>query len=1157
MSPIPEGRGMFVLSTKRTAGRRRAVGIAFTAFVLMVAAVTGLLATPTVSAAQGGPDLCGYMWTDSSDPPPKVPFSWIEIQGNGTLISTSDWSNGGDDGYFGVSLGFNLTYYDGVYPVTYIGTNGYVSFGQGYTEFILPPIPDPHEPNNALYGFGEDLRPEFALSPAGVYFLALTSPNRFVIEYNQVPHYNGFNPVTFEVILFETGEVWFQYLAVSGSVQLVGIENADGGVGLTYPTGPSNNLAIEFTPPVISSGPVGVGLTPCEQRSSATPGRTADARLNVTNTGSGDDTIDMTFNSPSGWTGTFYQADGVTLLNDTDLNGYPDTGVLPAGGYIDVILRVDVPPGASGTETVSVTATSTMDASVSATAYANFAVPPASLNPPHFDYGLDTNGNGLFNLLMLEVNVSVLTPGFYIIIGDLHDATYTLFIDNGRNTFLDVGLWTVTLGYDGQRINASGIDGPYTVDLYLVDASTFQLLDNGTYTTHAYSHLQFETPQAAFNPPHSDAGVDLDGDGRFDLLNVTVNLIVTAADTYTIFSDLYDPTSPAGFSLGADASAYLTPGSATVNLSFNGALINGSGHDGPYVVDLYLYDFSLPYQFLGNNTYLTGSYLHTQFEEIPSIVSPLAPSKPSIDGAIAQGEWTSAAVVDLSTISGNSLPGLLYVENDYTRLYVAYDAIGDTTRDTNDTASIGFDTGNDATYSDGHEDQFAQGGFASNNQAHLVYNATVDGWVVQDSPYDPSLPNHAGLASAWGYGPSPNSGTSHRMYEFSIPLALLGALPGDTLGFWGGSVVVPGLIDASTYANSAWPSSYTGFLPAFAYGDLRLAPDSTPPTVSITSPPSGALLAVSTVNVTWSASDAGLGLGALRVSVDGGAEIVLPSTATWYVFTGLADGAHTISVTAYDRAGNSATDSISVTTDASPPDLAITAPASGAKIPSGTVQMTWTASDAVSGLDHFEISLDGGPSMIRAATVRDITFSGLSDASHTVTVTGFDQVGHSRIVSTTFVVDTVAPTVAISSPAGGASVPTSSVTVTWTASDAGSGIDHITISVDGGAATTLSASATSQTLTGLADGAHTVTVTVVDRAGNSETATRTFHVDTSLFSPAGPYGSTVLISLVLVLVVAAAAAILFLRRRRGGRPPQRESRPGGEPGSGENEPPPP
>src|SRR3989442_1048214 len=255
MSPIPEGRGMFVLSTKRTAGRRREVGIAFTAFVLMVAAVTGLLATPTVSAAQGGPDLCGYMWTDSSDPPPKVPFSWIEIQGNGTLISTSDWSNGGDDGYFGVSLGFNLTYYDGAYPVPHIGTN------------------------------------------------------------------------------------------------------ADGGVGLTYPTGPSNNLAIEFTPPVISSGPVGVGLTPCEQRSSAIPGSTADARLNVTNTGSGDDTIDMTFNSPSGWTGTFYQADGVTLLNDTDLNGYPDTGVLPAGGYIDVILRVDVAPGASGTETVSLAAT--------------------------------------------------------------------------------------------------------------------------------------------------------------------------------------------------------------------------------------------------------------------------------------------------------------------------------------------------------------------------------------------------------------------------------------------------------------------------------------------------------------------------------------------------------------------------------------------------------------------------------------------------------------------------------------------------------------------------------------------------------------------------------------------------------------------------------
>src|SRR5256885_16310388 len=96
MSPIPEGRGMFVLSTKRTAGRRREVGIAFTAFVLMVAAVTGLLATPTVSAAQGGPDLCGSMWSGSSDPPPKVPFRWVEFQGNGTQTRTFRLFTGGE-----------------------------------------------------------------------------------------------------------------------------------------------------------------------------------------------------------------------------------------------------------------------------------------------------------------------------------------------------------------------------------------------------------------------------------------------------------------------------------------------------------------------------------------------------------------------------------------------------------------------------------------------------------------------------------------------------------------------------------------------------------------------------------------------------------------------------------------------------------------------------------------------------------------------------------------------------------------------------------------------------------------------------------------------------------------------------------------------------
>jgi len=71
-----------------------------------------------------------------------------------------------------------------------------------------------------------------------------------------------------------------------------------------------------------------------------------------------------------------------------------------------------------------------------------------------------------------------------------------------------------------------------------------------------------------------------------------------------------------------------------------------------------------------------------------------------------------------------------------------------------DAAALAFDTGHDAVPSNGHEDQFIQGGLGGNpsNQSHWVYNVTSGVWSVQDAPYNQSLPNHAGLASAWASG---------------------------------------------------------------------------------------------------------------------------------------------------------------------------------------------------------------------------------------------------------------------------------------------------------------------------------------------------------------------------------------------------------------------
>ena len=82
-------------------------------------------------------------------------------------------------------------------------------------------------------------------------------------------------------------------------------------------------------------------------------------------------------------------------------------------------------------------------------------------------------------------------------------------------------------------------------------------------------------------------------------------------------------------------------------------------------------------------------------------------------------------------------------------------------------------------------------------------------------------------------------------------------------------------------------------------------PDTTPPTVAMTSPSAGATVS-GNVTLTATASD-NIGVVGVQFSVDGvslGAELTAPPYSTLWATSGLANGAHTIGVRARDAAGN-------------------------------------------------------------------------------------------------------------------------------------------------------------------------------------------------------------------------------------------------------------
>jgi hypothetical protein len=165
----------------------------------------------------------------------------------------------------------------------------------------------------------------------------------------------------------------------------------------------------------------------------------------------------------------------------------------------------------------------------------------------------------------------------------------------------------------------------------------------------------------------------------------------------------------------------------------------------------------------------------------------------------------------------------VYVKNDAHFLYICVDVPSDTTFDAGDRAHACFDTGHDIAFSDGHDDILVVRG--DGLTVHFVWSAALSDYdpTGHCMPFDPTLPLHAGLAGVPGLGPSPNSATNHRIYEYRIPLPLLLASPGDTLGYgMDGSISMGGIRDASTGQYDGWP--FPGLLDDLdEYGDIVLA----------------------------------------------------------------------------------------------------------------------------------------------------------------------------------------------------------------------------------------------------------------------------------------------------------------------------------------------
>lgn len=196
------------------------------------------------------------------------------------------------------------------------------------------------------------------------------------------------------------------------------------------------------------------------------------------------------------------------------------------------------------------------------------------------------------------------------------------------------------------------------------------------------------------------------------------------------------------------------------------------------------------------------------------------------------------------------------------------------------------------------------------------------------------------------------------------------------------------------------------------------------------------------------------------------------------------------------------------------PVITIMSPSSGAYVTNSKQPVVFTIvdEDGGSGIDLNTLTVKQDGTTVAAGTLKttsitngySVTYtpaSALSDGSHTVTVNVSDHDGNAATQkSTTYKVDTVPPTLNITSPTDGLITATSSLNVSGKTNDATSSPVTVKIKLNGkdqGSITVGLDGSFSKSIT-LADGGNTIEITATDAAGKSSSVTRTVTLDASV-----------------------------------------------------------
>ena len=305
----------------------------------------------------------------------------------------------------------------------------------------------------------------------------------------------------------------------------------------------------------------------------------------------------------------------------------------------------------------------------------------------------------------------------------------------------------------------------------------------------------------------------------------------------------------------------------------------------------------------------------------------------------------------------------------------------------------------------------------------------------------------------------------------------------------------------------------------FLASNQTIAIDAVVPVVSLTAPSNGST-ASSTVSLTATASDVGIGLVGVQFRA-GTTSIGVEDTSSPYAVswdsTAVADGSHTLYAVARDAAGNYATSSVTITVDntapAAPgtPDLVTSSDIGDSSSDDFTSTTTPQFTSSCQVITGSSVNFYSGVNQIGTAScvsgVATTTSSTLTAGSHSIIAKQIDAIGNISASSSalTVIIDTTGPSVSLTSPTTGATV-NGTISIDATATDSLTSVtgvlfSHGTTTI--GSEDTSSPYSVSLDTTTLPDGTYTLNAVARDVVGNYATSSVSVTIATPAPSSSG------------------------------------------------------